>query len=610
MTLDSYVTMIYSRQLLPEEADWIDQEHLQTPAAQALLHGYHPEQHPRWVQRAISEIRLGHRLAFGSFLRLGSRYGSRNEFLGSIVVKRGTYTDEIELKNFVISETLLRRCGESYFREQGNPAAADSFRSAPCTVVLRKAREHLLDHVISFCQHRGFRRIECELPAGVTSDISLLLQRDFVIKEFRENRYRVGDLLYVLKRHLLNDYLGDPVDIANLAQWYVQSELGKAPKWNIEDLYTSGRLLLGTRPEVDTPQGEGDCLVSINCFVDEGTEHSQAGLRDSLSESADVNLIFTRSSTNIQNRLGRSGAGPDITKPTVIKQVTHAALLQRAKIPPVRVPRPEDVGGIVLHITEWEQQLLSARSGLNCSYRVLSGLGRYVCPYRNPPETIRARHVFFCTPAKKPSTSNVCVVACGQVVATEIEDAASESDLGDDQWFRIPVPASKFCLSHNEEQKTFALFVQGLAVLASPLEVDTISESPHNFRSEYLTWAAAEDLLARRSEGKNGDDSAARLAAALATIRAVSEKFGFTAPGPSNAPEIGDQLLTALESLHDELVHANVDRSRKRTSEFSIRTNSDIAALAEHVVTVLRATGSDRVIDYRDKFALWKDVPR
>lgn len=161
--------------------------------AKDLLSFYNEEDHERWLYKAIEEIKAGKRIAFGVF---GFLDNDETSFVGSSIIKRGTRSSYVQIKNFIILKSISEK------RKYN----------------IKKA---LLNNLESFCSIRGFKALEIEFPADLSSEISTFLSHDFKISTIRKSRYREGDYHYVLEKKLNRIYMSDPFNESLKARWII-----------------------------------------------------------------------------------------------------------------------------------------------------------------------------------------------------------------------------------------------------------------------------------------------------------------------------------------------------------------------------------------------------
>ena len=120
----------HGRRLLPHESMWIARW-LDESKDHGWLQHYEEAAHKAWVQGAISEVRVGRRVAFGLFLKIENitTHGDDRDFIGSVILKQGRYTDEIELKNLIVS----RRRSTELCAEHGMAPSTYKKPSAICS---------------------------------------------------------------------------------------------------------------------------------------------------------------------------------------------------------------------------------------------------------------------------------------------------------------------------------------------------------------------------------------------------------------------------------------------------------------------------------------------
>ena len=150
-----------ARRLLPEHV-----EKVQSIQPRGSWYEHEYAHHEQWLVQALGDLRQGVRIGYGLFDGNGG-------LVASVILKRGTYSSELELKNFIT-----------------NPSLGPEGRS--------RARAQLLTKVEALCESRGFEKMETEIPATAIEEVSFFLQHHFVVLTARESRYRPQSILYTL----------------------------------------------------------------------------------------------------------------------------------------------------------------------------------------------------------------------------------------------------------------------------------------------------------------------------------------------------------------------------------------------------------------------------
>jgi hypothetical protein len=161
--------------------------------------------HGDWLSRAIEDVKVGRRVAFGLFthaphLALHPK-GTSAQYAGSVMLRHNPYSERVELKNLILDTNTVS--------DADWPAAL----------------ERLLRHVYDYCEAKGFRRLEIELPPHESRLIASLHGHGFKIESVVRSKYRIGDFFYILVRALRSSYAGDPLDFSAMVEWVLATHL-------------------------------------------------------------------------------------------------------------------------------------------------------------------------------------------------------------------------------------------------------------------------------------------------------------------------------------------------------------------------------------------------
>jgi hypothetical protein len=226
--------------------------------------------HKEWFEKAINEIRGNNRIAFGAFRTfIDEKSQSKiDELVCSVIVKKGEYSNELELKNLIFNS-------KSYERYT-------SYSSKKIRQVGIDIKKQLIDKVASFCERRGYESLETEIPSIFDDDISILISCGFKVLSIRE-KYGEGKYVNVLEKRLGQIYQGDPFDLNKMIEWaakhyfpFKQNNYREAYFFNdtsllisslhfsISPKYTQTQLLSQSEKDLVTIEGE----FTIDLFND------------------------------------------------------------------------------------------------------------------------------------------------------------------------------------------------------------------------------------------------------------------------------------------------------------------------------------------------------
>lgn len=173
-----------------------DAEEIQTLQQNAPEFRNHYPKHNEWLRMAIREIVEGKRFAFGVYKTTFNEYGVPTvNLIGSIILKKETYTNVVQLKNlFIKQEERKRKYGRTLYKM-----------------------------VEQFCINRGAITIETEVPYEESGTVNFLNMVGFSVYNFADSPYLKGEHIYRMYKHLPRKYTGDPFDLFNLSCWLVEN---------------------------------------------------------------------------------------------------------------------------------------------------------------------------------------------------------------------------------------------------------------------------------------------------------------------------------------------------------------------------------------------------
>jgi len=176
---------------------------IQSEAAEINKFFHH---HKEWFDKAINEIRGNNRIAFGAFRTFLDKksHHSFDKLVSSVIVKKGEYSNQLELKNLVFNSKSYENYTE-YSKEKIQQIGTD-------------IKKQLVEKVASFCERRGYESLETEIPSIFDDDISVLISCGFKVLSLRE-KYGEGKQVNVLEKRLGQIYQGDPFDLNKMIEW-------------------------------------------------------------------------------------------------------------------------------------------------------------------------------------------------------------------------------------------------------------------------------------------------------------------------------------------------------------------------------------------------------
>ena len=181
------------RVFLPSEA-----EEIYRLQADADVFQRHYPRHREWLRMAVGEIAAGKRFAFGVYKSI-FRDGSPALILaGSVILKSETYSDVMQLKNLYVAPAL---------RRQGYGRA-------------------LIEAAVDLCLTRGANALETEVPVAEAGTVTFLGELGFLFTAHLPSPYRQNETIYRMHKVLPPAYIGDPLDLYEVAQWVFRVRYG------------------------------------------------------------------------------------------------------------------------------------------------------------------------------------------------------------------------------------------------------------------------------------------------------------------------------------------------------------------------------------------------
>jgi len=166
--------------------------------------------HKGWIIENINKVKKGERIAFGCFVKNIHNNSYEEKMIVSAILKLNTFSSKAELKNFIASSNRLKSIAN---KEEVSKS-------------LEIFKDSLLDKVMLYCQTKGYRGIETELPSFEKDLIGFFLRENFSIKAKVTSRYKINDEFYIFDRDLNLSYNEDPFDYNNVTSWVIQNYFG------------------------------------------------------------------------------------------------------------------------------------------------------------------------------------------------------------------------------------------------------------------------------------------------------------------------------------------------------------------------------------------------
>ena len=166
------------------------------------LYKRHFSRHSNWVDKVISEIKNGKRVAYGAYIASfngGRGAQPRLKLVGSVILKKKSYSGIVEAKGLYVLEEVPNR-DEAY------------------SELLEKAEE--------FTAKVGSTLLVTYVPSNEVHLIDILHKNGFYINEVKISPFKSGEYLYTLVKNVQPNYVGDPYDRVEIARWLIEKCYG------------------------------------------------------------------------------------------------------------------------------------------------------------------------------------------------------------------------------------------------------------------------------------------------------------------------------------------------------------------------------------------------
>lgn len=246
------------RIFLTEEANEI--KNLQSEASE--FNNHYPK-HDQWLNKVINEISIGEKVAFGVYKAIiNSESCPSVELVGSVILKKGSYTETIDLKNLFIRK-----------EDRTNGYGTE-----------------LCDVIEKYCARRGYSTVKTEVPSNEIETINFLLNREYKVITTKKSPYMDGDYLYEMHKSIFPLYSGDYFDLYELALWIIKNVYGFSNIVEDEDnafifdLNVNNKLNIGSITEI-VPKG-------ISVVFNENKWDDDELLNVIFEKTKNYNLVF------------------------------------------------------------------------------------------------------------------------------------------------------------------------------------------------------------------------------------------------------------------------------------------------------------------------------
>ncbi|QDT36661.1 TIR domain-containing protein [Stratiformator vulcanicus] len=172
--------------------------------------------HSVWLDRALNDIAKGKgRIAYGLFRPVWVGDHTSEEIIGCVILTQPSLseTDAVVVKNLIVKELE---------QEKGNKSAAGkgvAQSTLPYSSAKVAGMTQLLEKCEAFAILRGFRELIVEIPSTENSEIEFYVSHGFSVVGTRPDVYVRGDVIYRLRKTLIESYRGDPHDMESITRW-------------------------------------------------------------------------------------------------------------------------------------------------------------------------------------------------------------------------------------------------------------------------------------------------------------------------------------------------------------------------------------------------------
>jgi hypothetical protein len=309
--------------------------------------------HRAWVERMISEVASGLRVAIiaNAFdhpnLQLQFDTDVTALPLGSVILTRGAYSNEVELKNL-----LVRKSGRE----------ADIAHA-------------LFSYAKTFSEKRGFRRIIAVVPMADNASLRHYLDFGFRIEAPSERWYGEGSQsmgLYQMSLQLDPAYVGDPYDLLVLAPWILKTRFGFSVERTIEVPKSdeTGSQLFAIKFETVSPRSGDSSYESLkgNACISVEPPDAEDLLKHLDLIKEEVCFLFGPQMPSAVLEYAKEHR----IRLFLAEEIAH--LSKSARVEPLE---KSEVGGLLTFLRRRYSDSLKLHAG-SAFYVVRSGLGRYI----------------------------------------------------------------------------------------------------------------------------------------------------------------------------------------------------------------------------------------
>ncbi|NKQ39276.1 MAG: GNAT family N-acetyltransferase [Methanosarcinales archaeon] len=148
-----------------------------------------------WLDRTLDLILKGDRTAFGVFIPTIKNEEPIFKLIGSVILKKGNFSNSIELKNLYIQKSERNK----------------------------KYGTKLYEEAERFCSKEGRTNIITNLPSKLIGTTYFLFKQGFYFLGQKPDKFKEGHTIYELSKNIISSYTEDPFDAKQISKWILKN---------------------------------------------------------------------------------------------------------------------------------------------------------------------------------------------------------------------------------------------------------------------------------------------------------------------------------------------------------------------------------------------------
>ena len=328
--------------------------------------------HNSWLENALSQVKIGKRVAFGYFEKIsitekvdGIFFNTYQDRLcGSLIISR----DKNVPRRLIIKSLAIAEEGDKLKKEY--------------------VKNALLKKVEEFGKNRGFLEIALEVASSRRSLIGTLVSNEYELLSSTPERFSAQNATYFFSKKLPKSYMGDPFDLLEMVIWLLKHywkffEVGE-PVSDEREEYTNGDELHGfhfDRTHFSLSKREdnllgltGECLVNSDFYsIEQDTEFPFESTQ-LFSSNSDLKLLFSFFENADLRRISVKQGFRYFTHDQLISMLEPKGLVSKMSF------SPKEIGGLMVYMDKrfLPELRLFRNDKLDFIFYELHGLGRYL----------------------------------------------------------------------------------------------------------------------------------------------------------------------------------------------------------------------------------------